>query len=37
MITSFIEMLVLPKFGNMTTPTIQFESCDKMLLMTPGA
>ena len=34
MITSFIEMLELPGFGHMTTSTIQFDSRDKILLMT---
>ena len=34
MITSLIEMLKLPKIGNMTTSTILFESCEKILLVT---
>ena len=33
MITSFIEMLE-SNFGHMTTSTIQFESRDKILLVT---
>ena len=33
-ITSFIEMLELPSFGHMNTCTIEFESRDKILLMT---
>ena len=31
MITSLREMLELPNFGNMTTSTTQFDSCDKTL------
>ena len=34
MITSLIEMLVLLNLGHMTTPTIQFESPDEILLVT---
>ena len=34
MIISLKEMLELPNFGHMTTSTIYFESCDKILLMT---
>ena len=34
MIIYLIEMLELPNFGNMTTPTIQFDSCDKILSVT---
>ena len=34
MITSVIEMLYLPNFAQMTTLTIQFESRDKILLVT---
>ena len=34
MITYLIEMLELPQFGHMTTSTIQFDSRDKILLMT---
>ena len=34
MITSLIEMLVLLNLGHMTTPTIQFESRDEILLVT---
>ena len=34
MITSLIEMVKLPNFGPMTASTIQFESSDKILLMT---
>ena len=34
MITSLTEMLELPNFGNMTTSTIEFESHDKILLVT---
>ena len=34
MITSFIKILELPNFGHMTTSTIKFDSCDKMLLVT---
>ena len=34
MITSLIE---LPDFGHMTTLTIQFESRDKMLLVTSSS
>ena len=34
MITSFIEILQLPSFGHMSTSTIQFGSCDKILLLT---
>ena len=32
MIISLIEMLELPNFGQMTTSTTQFESCDKNLV-----
>ena len=35
MITSVIEMLELPNFGQITTTTIKFESRDKNLLMAP--
>ena len=34
MITSLTEMLYLPNFDQMTTSTIQFESRDKILLVT---
>ena len=34
MITSLIKMLELPNFGHMITSTIQFESRDKILLVT---
>ena len=34
MITFLIEMLELPKFGPITTPTILLESRDKILLVT---
>ena len=34
MITYLIEMLELPNFGHMTTSTMYFEACDKILLMT---
>ena len=34
MITSLTEMLELPSFGHMTTFTLQFESRDKILLVT---
>ena len=34
MITSLIEMLELPNFENMKRSTIQFESDDKILLVT---
>ena len=34
MITSLIEMLELPNFGHMKTSIIQFESGDKILLVT---
>ena len=34
MITSLIEMLEPPNFGHMTTCTIEFESHDKILLVT---
>ena len=34
MITSLIEMLELPYFGRLTTPTIKFDSSDKIYLMT---
>ena len=34
MITSLIEMLVLPNFVHITTPTIWFESHHKILLFT---
>ena len=34
MIISFVEMLELPNYGHMTTSTIQFELCDKFLLVT---
>ena len=34
MITSLIEMLELPNLGDMTTSTINFESREKILLMT---
>ena len=34
MITSLKEILELPNFGHMTTPTIQFQSRDKILLGT---
>ena len=34
MITSLKEMPDLPNFGHMTTSTIQFESRDKIILMT---
>ena len=34
MITSLIEMLELPNFGQMTTSTMYFESGDKVLLVT---
>ena len=34
MITSLIEMLQLPNFGLMTTSTEQFESRDKVWLVT---
>ena len=29
-----MEMLELPKFGHMTTPAVEFESRDKILLVT---
>ena len=32
-ITSLIEMLELPNFGHMTTPTIQFDSRNKISLV----
>ena len=32
--TSLVEMLELQNFGRMTTFTIQFESSDKILLVT---
>ena len=34
MTTSFIEILELPNFGHMTTSTIEFDSYDKILLVT---
>ena len=34
MINSLIEILELPNFGHMTTSTISFEPCDKILLET---
>ena len=34
MITSLIQMLQLPNFGHMTTSTLQFESREKILLVT---
>ena len=34
MVTSLTEMLELPDFGHMTTFTLQFESHDKILLVT---
>ena len=34
MITPLMQMLELPNFGHMTTPTIQFKSRDKILLVT---
>ena len=34
LVTSLIEMLVLPNFGHITTSTIWFESRDKILLKT---
>ena len=34
MITSLTEMLELPNFGPVTKFTLQFESRDKILLMT---
>ena len=34
MITSLIELLELPNFGHMTTSTTQFESHDKVLMVT---
>ena len=34
MITSLVEMLELPNFGRMIISTLQFESCDKILLVT---
>ena len=37
MITSLAEMLKLPKFGHMTTFTLQFESHDKIVLVTSWA
>ena len=37
MITSFLEMLQLPNFGQITISTIQFESRDKILLLTSWA
>ena len=36
MITSLIEMLELPNFGHMTISKIQFESLDKVMLVTHG-
>ena len=33
-ITSLIETPELPNFGHITTSTIKFDSCDKILLMT---
>ena len=33
-ITSLIETLELPNFGHITTSTIKFDSCDKILLVT---
>ena len=34
MVTSLIELLVLSDFHHMTTSTIQFEPCNKILLVT---
>ena len=34
MMTSYIEMLQLPNFGDMTTHIIQFDLHDKLLLVT---
>ena len=34
MIDCLIEMLQLPNIGHMTTPTIQLESRDEILLVT---
>ena len=34
MITSVTEILELPNFGHMTTFTLQFESREKILLVT---
>ena len=34
LVTSLIEMLELPKFGHMTTSTIEFKSPDKKFLVT---
>ena len=36
-ITSLAEMLKLPKYGHMTTFTLQFESHDKIVLLTSWA
>ena len=35
MITSLTEIIELPNFGHMTKSTLQFESQDKILLVTP--
>ena len=35
MITSVIEMAKLPNFGHLTTSTVEFESSNKILLVTP--
>ena len=37
MITSLVEMLELPNVGHMTISTTQFESRDKVLLVTSWA
>ena len=34
MVTSLVEMLELPNFGHVTTSTIEFDSRDKVLLVT---
>ena len=34
MITSLMEMLELPNFHHMTTPTIELQSHDKVLVVT---
>ena len=34
MITSLVEILELSNFGHMTTSTIQFDSLEKILLVT---
>ena len=34
MITSVVDVLELPNFGHMNTSTLQFDSRDKILLVT---